>query len=102
ISELGPTFRERFRHGMHAEMDKQISEIFERAAERGELRPGISPGVAVSTLIGIVMHLSFREAMDGVGRDIPALAADILLNGIAVRPEKEDAKTHDEAWQNIA
>jgi TetR/AcrR family transcriptional repressor of mexJK operon len=83
ISELGPTFRERFRHGMHAEMDKQISEIFERAAERGELRPGISPEVAVSTLIGIVMHLSFREAMDAAGRDIPALATDILLNGIA-------------------
>jgi TetR/AcrR family transcriptional repressor of mexJK operon len=85
MSELGMDFRERFGHAMRAELDAPVVAIFERAAERGELRPGITPALATSTLIGIVVHLSFRESIDGVGRNIPAIAADILLNGIAAR-----------------
>lgn len=88
ISELGPAFRERFRHAMHAELDDPVVRAFTRAAARGELRPDITPAIAAATLIGIVVHLSFRESLDGIGRDIPALAADILLNGIGVREER--------------
>jgi AcrR family transcriptional regulator len=90
ISELGPAFRERFRHGMHAKLDSPVIQAFARAAERGELRPGISPAVAASTLIGIVVHLSFRESLEGVSGNIPAIAADILLNGIAARTGTEE------------
>jgi TetR/AcrR family transcriptional repressor of mexJK operon len=89
INEIGPAFRERFRHGMHAKLDSPVVRAFERAAERGELRPGITPAVAASTLIGIVVHLSFRESLEGVSGNIPALAADILLNGITARPATE-------------
>ena len=87
IGELGPTFRERFGHAMHTELDDPVVRAFARAAERGELRPGITPAIAASTLIGIVVHLSFRESLDGTGRNISALAADILLNGIGAREE---------------
>jgi len=85
IGELGPTFRQRFGHAMRAELDDPVVRAFARAAERGELRPGITPAIAASTLIGIVVHLSFREPLDGTDRDIPSLAADILLNGIGAR-----------------
>jgi TetR/AcrR family transcriptional regulator, mexJK operon transcriptional repressor len=85
IGELGPAFRERFGHAMHAELDDPVVRAFARAAEQGELRPGITPAIAASTLIGIVVHLSFRESLRGTDRDIPSLAADILLNGIGAR-----------------
>jgi len=91
IGELGPAFRERFGHAMRAELDDPVVKAFERAAERGELRPGITPAVATSTLIGIVVHLSFRQALDSADRDIPALAADILLHGIAAGSERDCA-----------
>jgi AcrR family transcriptional regulator len=87
IGELGPAFRERFVHGMRAELDAPVVQAFECAAAQGELRPGITPGIAASTLIGVVVHLSFRESLDPAGRDIPALAADILLHGIAAQAE---------------
>lgn len=83
MSELGPAFRERFGHAMRAELDDPVVRAFEDAAARGELRPGITPSLAAIALIGIVVHLSFREASEHAGRDIPTLAADILLNGIA-------------------
>lgn len=85
IGELGPAFRERFGRAMHTELDDPVVQAFARAAERGELRPGITPAIAASTLIGIVAHLSFRQSLSGISRDIPALAADILLNGISAR-----------------
>ncbi len=85
IGELGPAFRERFGRAMHTELDDPVVQAFARAAERGELRPGITPAIAASTLIGIVAHLSFRQSLSGTSRDIPALAADILLNGISAR-----------------
>jgi hypothetical protein len=85
FGELGPAFRERFGHAMHAELDDPVVRAFARAAERGELRPGITPAIAASTLIGIVVHLSFRQSLSGTDRDIPSLAADILLNGIGAR-----------------
>jgi AcrR family transcriptional regulator len=83
IGELGPAFRDRFGHAMRAELDDPVVQAFERAAERGELRPGITPAIAASTLIGIVVHLTFRQPLGGTDRDIPTLAADILLHGIA-------------------
>jgi AcrR family transcriptional regulator len=89
MSELGPTFRERFGHAMRAELDSPVVRVFERAAARGELRAGITPAIAASTLIGIVVHLSFRESLEGVSGNIPAVAADILLNGIAARTGTE-------------
>ncbi|MDQ2783728.1 MAG: TetR/AcrR family transcriptional regulator [Chloroflexota bacterium] len=88
IGELGPAFRERFGHAMRAELDDPVVRAFERAAERGELRPGITPTIAAATLIGIVVHLSFRESLEKSGRDIPALAAGILLHGIGAREER--------------
>ena len=88
IGELGPAFRERFGHAMRAGLDDPVVRAFERAAERGELRPGITPAIAASTLIGIVIHLSFRESVVGAGTDIPALAAGILLNGIGAHEER--------------
>jgi TetR/AcrR family transcriptional repressor of mexJK operon len=88
MSELGPAFRERFGHAMRAELDARVVAVFERAAERGELRPGIAPSAAATALIGTVGHLAFREAMDNAGRDIPAIAADIVLHGIAARDGK--------------
>ncbi len=83
MGELGPAFRERFGKAMRTGFDAPVIRVFEEAAARGELRPGITPAVAAIALIGIVGHLAFREASEHAGRDIPALAADILLNGIA-------------------
>lgn len=88
MSELGPVFRQRFGHVMHTALDDPVVQIFEGAAGRGELRPGITPAIAASTLIGIVIHLTLRESLDRAGRDIPTMAADILLHGIAAREEK--------------
>jgi AcrR family transcriptional regulator len=100
MGELGPEFRTRFRHAMHAELDEPVVRVFQYAADRGELRRGITPAIAASTLIGIVAHLSFRESLDGAGRDIPALAADILLNGITAR-EPDGQETERETSSQV-
>jgi AcrR family transcriptional regulator len=88
IGELGPDFRQRFGHAMRSELDDPVVQAFARAAAQGELRPTVTPALAASTLIGIVVQLSFREALDRAGRDIPALATDILLHGIAAGEER--------------
>lgn len=85
LGQLDGQARERFLKARHASLFAPLVAAFERIAARGELRAGMSPVIAATALIGITHTLSFSEAVAGIGGDLPAVAADLLLNGIAAR-----------------
>ena len=74
----------------HEYLFAPLVEAFERIAARGELRPGMSPAIAATALIGITHTLAFSEVLAGTGSDVATVAADLLLNGIAA---------HEAGWR---
>lgn len=86
--------RRRLAEGFRSSVLAPLAEVFSAAAARGELRPGLSPGVAAAVLLGVA--LVFLDEADEVQwtsvRTDPGLAtaeaaarlvADVVLGGVA-------------------
>jgi AcrR family transcriptional regulator len=83
ISAFDGEARERFTQARNTLLSAPLVAAFEEFAARGELRPGIAPATAALALMGITHMLAVSEMKAGIDGDVAALAADILLNGIA-------------------
>jgi AcrR family transcriptional regulator len=85
FSEITAESREKLVQARHEHLFAPLVAAFEQFAARGELRPGITPGVAATALVGLMHTLSLSDALAGTDADASALAADLLLNGIAAQ-----------------
>ena len=89
LSELQEDSREQFMRARHANIFAPLVAAFEQFAAQGDLRPGITPSVAATALVGLSHTLSFSDALTGIDIDVATLTAEILLNGIAAHEREE-------------
>lgn len=89
LSELQEESRAQFMRARDASVFAPLVAAFEQFAAQGDLRPGITPRVAATALVGLSHSLSLSDSLTGVEVDVPALTAEILLNGIAAHEREE-------------
>lgn len=82
---LPPEVRERLDEGFRATVFGPLTALFAEASARGEMRPGVSDGVAATAMLGVCMAFLPGAPAGGAPPEGPAaeVVADVLLRGVA-------------------
>ena len=89
---LPPEVRERLDQGFRSTVFGPLTTLFSEAGGRGDLRTGITDGVAATAMLGVCMAFLPGAPAAGAAPEGPVaeIVGDVLLWGVGSRPETAD------------
>ncbi|GAA2425456.1 TetR/AcrR family transcriptional regulator [Actinomadura vinacea] len=86
-AEKHPELYARYRHDVIEPRREVLRRVLRRGLDRGELRPGADPEVAIALLVGALAH---RAPLDRLPEGFPEAVVDAVLGGIGAEPTVRD------------